>query len=159
MDFDENILPSPKTMPDQWPTKDKGGNYSMVDGFISPYQLRESQNETNLLKTFLQEQFVRRTLKDSEKHCCSCCKRSLSSMRFTASITNWWRILWNMSDESLLLLNGADYTLYLVFERYAIVFFAMLSFLSLSVFMPIYLSGNSVDLADINATEYVSTIN
>lgn len=66
-----------------------------------------------------------------------------------------------MSDAALVEFNGADYTLYLIFERYAAYFFLILSFLSLSVFMPIYLTGTAQaeTIADESAEYGYSVIN
>lgn len=56
---------------------------------------------------------------------------------------NWFRVLWNLTDEKLLELNGADYTLYLVFLRQTAKFFLVMTVFNAVFMIPIYISGNS----------------
>lgn len=54
---------------------------------------------------------------------------------------NWFKVLWNLTDEKLLQLNGADYTLYLVFLRYTANFFAILTLFNIIFMIPMFVSG------------------
>jgi len=54
---------------------------------------------------------------------------------------NWFKVLWNLTDEKLLELNGADYTLYLVFLRYNANFFAILTLFNIIFMVPMFVSG------------------
>jgi hypothetical protein len=90
-----------------------------------------------MLKSYLQEQVVEDTFKSRGKSRCNCC----SKFRLTAGIFNWWRILWNLNDTKLVELNGADYTLYLVFMRYAACFFVAISAFGMIVMAPVYNAG------------------
>jgi Late exocytosis, associated with Golgi transport len=57
---------------------------------------------------------------------------------------NWFRVLWNLTDEKLLELNGADYTLYLVFLRQTAKFFAVVSIFNAIFMIPMFVSGDPV---------------
>lgn len=57
---------------------------------------------------------------------------------------NWFRVLWNLTDDKLLELNGADYTLYLVFLRQTAKFFAILSIFNAIFMIPMFISGDPV---------------
>lgn len=50
-------------------------------------------------------------------------------------------MLWSISDDQLVELNGIDYTLYLVFLRYVAVFCAGLTLFNCIFVLPCYLSG------------------
>jgi hypothetical protein len=85
------------------------------------------------------EQIVEDTLQ-KKKTCCNCCAK----FSVTSGIFNWWRLLWNLNDTKLLELNGADYTLYLVFMRYAFWFFLAVSSFGMMVMAPIYAVGDPI---------------
>jgi len=55
---------------------------------------------------------------------------------------NWFKILWNLSDDKLVEINGLDYTLYLVFLRYSALFFACLTIYNLIFMIPVYVTGS-----------------
>jgi len=56
---------------------------------------------------------------------------------------NWFKVLWNLTDEKLLELNGADYTLYLVFLRQTAKFFAVISIYNAIFMVPMFVSGTA----------------
>lgn len=55
---------------------------------------------------------------------------------------NWFTVLWRLSDEKLVAINGTDYTLYLIFLRYCAVFFGCLTVFNLIFMVPIYITGD-----------------
>lgn len=61
-------------------------------------------------------------------------------------ILDWFRILRNVSDEDLKLVCGTDSALYLVFIRYAGRFFALITILNFAVFIPVYITGEPLDV-------------
>jgi hypothetical protein len=65
----------------------------------------------------------------------SCCKA-------VTGMFNWFRVLWNLTDEKLLEINGADYTLYLVFLRQTAKFFAVVSIFNAIFMIPMFVSGD-----------------
>lgn len=65
---------------------------------------------------------------------------------------NWFKILWNLSDEKLVEINGIDYTLYLVFLRYCAIFFAGLTIFNLIFMVPVYITGKPRFNADGTST-------
>jgi len=52
------------------------------------------------------------------------------------------KVVRNIDDEKLLVMNGIDYTLYLVFLRYAAYLFATLSLFGIVFMLGIYASGD-----------------
>jgi len=50
-------------------------------------------------------------------------------------------VLKDIKDEELKLIAGTDAALYIVFNRYAAIFFFLLSIFSFVVFLPIYATG------------------
>ncbi len=58
---------------------------------------------------------------------------------------NWFRVLWNLTDEKLLEINGADYTLYLVFLRQTAKFFAIVSIFNAIFMIPMFVSGEPAE--------------
>jgi hypothetical protein len=54
---------------------------------------------------------------------------------------NWFVVLWNINDKKLIELNGVDYTLYLVYLRYAATMFAVMTAFNCLVMIPVYASG------------------
>jgi len=61
----------------------------------------------------------------------------------------WLRILKSFNDEDLKVICGTDGALYLIFQRYAALFFFALTLLNLLVFIPVYGSGSPNDVKDI----------
>lgn len=59
-------------------------------------------------------------------------------------MNNWFRVLWHITDEKLLEINGADYTLYLVFLRQTAKFFAVVTVFNAIFMIPMFLSGEPV---------------
>jgi len=57
---------------------------------------------------------------------------------------NWFKVLWNIKDQDLIQLNGVDYTLYLVYLRYAAMLFAAVTLFNCLVIMPVYASGEPI---------------
>lgn len=77
---------------------------------------------------------------------------------------NWFKILWGLSDEKLIEINGIDYTLYLVFLRYCAIFFGGLTIYNLIFMIPIYVTGSPLEPLDgspaINSTmESITVLN
>jgi len=70
---------------------------------------------------------------------------------------NWFKVLWNIKDQDLIQLNGVDYTLYLVYLRYAAMLFAAITLLNSLVIMPVYASGEPIVNQYLNYTD--STLN
>jgi len=70
---------------------------------------------------------------------------------------NWFKVLWNIKDQDLVQLNGVDYTLYLVYLRYAATLFAAITLFNCLVMMPVYASGDPTVNQFMNYTE--STLN
>jgi hypothetical protein len=63
---------------------------------------------------------------------------------------DWFKVLRNMTDEDLKIITGTDAALYIVFNRYAAVFFAALSIINVVIFIPIYVSGDPDDPKNIH---------
>lgn len=57
-------------------------------------------------------------------------------------ILDWFHILRSISDEDLKIIGGADAALYVMFNRYAAIFFAVMSLFNCLVLMPIYATGD-----------------
>lgn len=74
--------------------------------------------------------------KNDKGRCCCCQIKAMQGM------FNWFRILWSLSDEKLIEINGIDYTLYLVFLRYVSYFFAGLTLFNMVCCEPIYMTGS-----------------
>ena len=70
---------------------------------------------------------------------------------------NWFKVLWNIKDQDLVQLNGVDYTLYLVYLRYAATLFAAITLFNCLVMMPVYASGEPIVNQYLNYTD--STLN
>jgi len=68
--------------------------------------------------------------------CSACCPSGL------AGLFNWFRVLWKLNDEKLVELNGVDYTLYLVFLRYAAVLCATFTAFNCVCMIPLYVTGD-----------------
>lgn len=56
-------------------------------------------------------------------------------------LSNWVRIVWQLSDDQIQKMNGTDYTLYLVYLRYAGWLCLILTGINLCLMIPIYASG------------------
>jgi uncharacterized sodium:solute symporter family permease YidK len=56
-------------------------------------------------------------------------------------MSNWFHVLRNIDDKTLFRINGADYTMYIVFIRYAASLTIGLSVFALVVLFPFYLTG------------------
>lgn len=69
------------------------------------------------------------------------CRRCCSGF---AGLFNWFRVLWKLSDEKLVELNGVDYTLYLVFLRYSAVLCVAFTGWNCCVMIPMYVTGEPV---------------
>jgi len=54
---------------------------------------------------------------------------------------NWFKVLRNLKDDKILELNGADYTLYLIFLRYTAVLFFVISVYNCIFMIPMYVTG------------------
>ena len=75
----------------------------------------------------------------------SCCKAA-------TGMFNWFKVLWNLTDEKLLELNGADYTLDLVFLRQTAKFFAVVSIYNAIFMIPMFVSGEPAPNLPLQAT-------
>ena len=71
---------------------------------------------------------------------------------------NWFKVLWNITDDNLIEINGIEYTLYLVFLRYASLFFYAITMLNLVCFIPIYLTGTP-NTSPLFIVKYETTMN
>lgn len=59
---------------------------------------------------------------------------------------NWFKVLWQLDDNRLQEINGSDYTLYLVYLRYASVLCAVITLFNCCVMVPLYASGEPLEL-------------
>ena len=75
-----------------------------------------------------------------------------SSWDRVKSLFKWFNLLSKINDDEAKVICGTDGALYLVFNRYASKFFAVISVLNLLVFVPIYLSGNNQGAEMFNKT-------
>ncbi len=72
---------------------------------------------------------------------------SNSSMSLTSHVDSalgffdWIKILGNMNDEDVRLIAGTDAALYIIFNRYAAIFFLFITLFNTLVFLPIYVTG------------------
>ena len=64
-------------------------------------------------------------------------------------ILEWLRVLKSFNDEDLKVICGTDGALYLVFQRYAALFFFCITLVNLLVFIPVYASGSPADIKDV----------
>lgn len=58
---------------------------------------------------------------------------------------DWYHILKTIKDQDLKLICGTDAALYIVFQRLAAKFFAILTIVNFAVFVPIYITGSPLD--------------
>lgn len=56
-------------------------------------------------------------------------------------LSNWVKIVWQLNDDQIQKMNGTDYTLYLVYLRYAGWVCLILTLVNCSLMIPIYASG------------------
>jgi hypothetical protein len=71
--------------------------------------------------------------------------KSNSRCRGCRNFFKWYNLLRDLGDEELRMICGTDCALYLVFERYAAYFFAIVAVINMIVFIPLYLTGNRDD--------------
>lgn len=71
---------------------------------------------------------------------------------------DWFYILRNFTDNDLKVICGTDGALYIVFIRYAAIFFGIMSAFNLIIFVPIYATGYPKSLKDIQDTNGVTSI-
>ena len=69
------------------------------------------------------------------KDCCGRCKK----------LFKWYGLLRDLGDEDLKIICGTDCALFLVFERYASQFFAIVTIINMFLFIPLYLTGHRDD--------------
>lgn len=105
------------------------------------YKICRIGRNVSLLLTLIlvQKQFVRETFA-GEEH-----KKIVDivlKIKAVQGMFNWFKILWGLNDDKLIEINGIDYTLYLIFLRYAAVFFGLLTMFNLVCMIPIYATGN-----------------
>ena len=55
---------------------------------------------------------------------------------------NWFKVLWRLEDDQIQKMNGTDYTLYLVFLRYAAWLCLVITVIDVLIFFPLYASGD-----------------
>jgi hypothetical protein len=55
---------------------------------------------------------------------------------------DWVKILKSINDEDLRIIAGTDCALYVIFLRYAALFFCFMSLINIAVFFPVYLTGD-----------------
>jgi hypothetical protein len=68
-------------------------------------------------------------------------------------IFQWIRILKDISDEDLKVIAGTDAALFILFNRYAAIFFMFVTVFNALVFLPMYLTGHPKDQKDVIDTE------
>jgi hypothetical protein len=73
-------------------------------------------------------------LNGTKRHRCRC-----------QNFFKWYSLLRDLGDEDLKIICGTDCALYLVFERFAAYFFAIVTIINLFIFIPLYLTGNRDD--------------
>lgn len=61
----------------------------------------------------------------------------------------WIRVLRDIKDEELKLIAGTDAALYIVFNRYAAIFFFLMTIFNFVVLLPIYVTGKPENDADV----------
>lgn len=78
-----------------------------------------------------------------------------SSLSLTAGedsvlgVFDWIKILGQMSDEDVRLIAGTDAALYIIFNRYAAIFFLFMTLFNFLIFLPIYITGDPSKKEDI----------
>lgn len=55
---------------------------------------------------------------------------------------NWFKVLWRLEDDHIQKMNGIDYTLYLVFLRYAAWLCLVITVIDVVIFFPLYATGH-----------------
>ena len=73
-------------------------------------------------------------------------------------LLSWLRVLRAISDEDLKLLSGADAALYVIFNRYAAIFFACMTVFNAAVLIPIYATGDPIEHKIIEDPETKQTV-
>ena len=63
-----------------------------------------------------------------------------------------------MSDEDLKIICGTDGALYIIFNRYAAIFFGCLTLMNAVLFIPIYATGYPTDHKDVEDTNGITSI-
>ena len=56
-------------------------------------------------------------------------------------VFNWFKVLWRLEDDHIQKMNGNDYTLYLVFLRYAAWVCFVITVIDVVIFFPLYATG------------------
>jgi hypothetical protein len=64
-------------------------------------------------------------------------------------LLDWLAILRSIKDKDLKLICGTDVALFIVFQRLAAKFFAVVTIINFAVFIPIYLTGDPVHPYDV----------
>jgi hypothetical protein len=57
-------------------------------------------------------------------------------------MSNWWKVLRKIDDQTLVKLNGIDYTMYIIFIRFASVLTICLAIFSAVFLLPFYMTGD-----------------
>ena len=57
-------------------------------------------------------------------------------------LLDWFHILRRINDEDLKVISGTDGALYIIFIRYAAIFFSIITLINIVLFIPIYCSGD-----------------
>ncbi len=70
-----------------------------------------------------------------ERGWCSC-------FRNFDPLGQWFRVLWKLDDDQMQKMNGTDYTLYLVYLRYAAWLCLIITAANFSIIIPIYATGS-----------------
>jgi hypothetical protein len=63
------------------------------------------------------------------------------------------KVLRHITDEELKLVAGTDAALYIIFIRYAAIFFLYITLINSIIFLPIYVTGSPINITDIIETE------
>ena len=72
------------------------------------------------------------------------------------SLFGWIKVLKNVEDDDLRTICGTDGALYLIFLRYAAMFFCAVTVTSLAIVIPLYLSGDPLPEDDAGIQHHIS---
>lgn len=64
-------------------------------------------------------------------------------------VMQWIQVLIEINDEELKAIAGTDAALYIIFNRYAAIFFFFITIFNFIVFLPIYVTGHPYDEKDV----------
>jgi len=66
-------------------------------------------------------------------------------------VFDWIKILGQISDEDVRVIAGTDAALYIIFNRYAAIFFLFITMFNVLVFVPMYITGDPSNKNDVES--------